>query len=47
MNLYQFISDNIKSTLITIPELLKVDLSNIIIEIPKDKSLVIFQQISQ
>ena len=38
MNLYQFISDNIKSTLITIPELLKVDLSNIIIEIPKDKS---------
>lgn len=38
MNLYQFVSDSIKSILIKIPELANTDLSNISIEIPKDRS---------
>lgn len=38
MNLYQFVSDSIKSILIKIPALANTDLSNISIEIPKDRS---------
>lgn len=38
MNLYQFVSDSIKSLLVKIPELANADLSNISIEIPKDRS---------
>lgn len=37
MNLYQFVSDSIKSGLPKIPELANADLSNISIEIPKDR----------